>query len=67
MTSLQLSVLARAAGGDKINPGTAMMYEYQRGRIRQVKWLVGRKLCRVKFGRLIATRDGRKILDWQRS
>jgi hypothetical protein len=65
MTALQLSVLARAARTDDALPGTALMYEHQAGRNRQVIWLVSQKLCRIRHGRLVATKDGRKVLDYQ--
>ena len=67
MTPLQVSLLNRAAGGDKILPGTALSYEHQRGTMRQVKWLLGHKLIRQVHGRLVATRVGRKVLDYQMS
>ena len=67
MTPRQLSVLNRAAAGDDILPGTALMFEHQRGCTRQVKWLLARKLVRQRHGRIIATKYGRKILDYQLS
>jgi hypothetical protein len=67
MTGLQLSVLARAARTDDVMPGTSLMYEYQFGKMRQVKWLLNRKLIRSRGGRLIATRDGRRVLEHQLS
>lgn len=67
MTGLQLSVLNRAARTDDVMPGTALIYEQQAGRIRQVKWLLDRKMIRLRGGRLVATRDGRSILNYQTS
>ena len=65
MTGLQLSVLRRAARGDDVLPGTAMQFEHQAGRMRQVKWLLGRQLIRMSGGRLVATYSGRRVLEYQ--
>lgn len=65
MTSLQLSVLARAAQQNDILPGTALLYEQQFGKMRQVRWLVSRKLAYVRYGRLIANKTGRRVLAYQ--
>ena len=67
MTSLQVSVLWRAAQDHGHMRGTAELFEHQAGRTRQVRWLLARKLIRFDGGRLVATRDGRKVLDYQKS
>lgn len=63
MTGLQISVLRRAASKDPVLPGTAAMFEQQAGRMRQVRWLLKRKLIRMHGGRYVATVYGRKVLS----
>jgi hypothetical protein len=72
MTPLQIDVLACAARGGigakrDILPGTSLLYEQQFGKMRQVKWLLARKLVYVRYGRLLANKTGRRILDYQTS
>lgn len=67
MTPMQVSVLNRASAMDDVMPGTSLLAEQQRGRLRQVKWLLKRKMIRKFGGRLVATLYGRRILDYQLS
>lgn len=72
MTPMQVDVLARAAQGGigmhrDILPGTSLLYEQQFGKMRQVKWLLARKLVYVRYGRLLANKTGRRVLAYQRS
>lgn len=67
MTHRQLVCLSRAAQYFPGFNGSALMFEYQAGYTRQVKWLVARKLARVQKGRVIATAAGRKVLAYQQS
>lgn len=61
MTRLQLALLNEAACQFD---GTSLYYAkvYQP---RQLKWLIERKLVRVKGNRILATRDGKKINAYQ--
>jgi hypothetical protein len=65
MTSNQVAVLGRATRNHGALKGTALMFEQQFGKMRQVRWLVARRLCYIRGGRLIANKDGIKIYNYQ--
>lgn len=66
MTAKQLFVLARAVQVSTSGlRGTALNYEKQLGTLRQVNWLLDRKLCYLRRGRLIANESGRRVYKHQ--
>jgi len=65
MTSAQLGVLMRATRNKAGLRGTALMFEQQFGKMRQVRWLIARRLCYIRGGRLLANKTGLKIYAYQ--
>lgn len=62
LTESRRSVLWRAARKNPPFSGTALMYEQQFGKIRQVNWLCRNGYVRQSGGRLVATRKGQAAL-----
>ena len=63
MTLARRMCLFRSAGHTPGLPGTAVMYEYQAGRTREMYWLVRNGLAKYLGGRLVATPSGRRALQ----
>lgn len=68
MTSARMMCLARAAWTHREGTkGTALLFEHQFGKTRQVNWLLKQRprVVRIDGGRLVATRLGHKLLAHQ--
>lgn len=67
MSDARAMVLYRAAQQREVLPGTALMYEQQFGKLRQVNWLLRNGYIRQSGGRLVATRKGRSAVTSHQS